>query len=569
MRVRYVDNDDRRISKKVESARPPEILCRILQLAVGADGVKVLLPFTRVSGQWRRAALGDSSLWTTIYLKQTTTRLLDMILAHAGNRLLTVHVDHPNLNRFARLWNLVDRIEELHYSIRLEQLAPFLSSLGPAPNLEVLDLHPVLTLGIEESTLAVNLPVVFSGCLPSLRDLTLNNTVTWPAGLFRGLISLECGTLDHYPISPGHVLDVLRESPSIEFIRVVGNCVLPQGFNPPTVALPSLGKCTLIGHGTMSLVKFMAVPASALVFLSKPFLHDGTIFPKLDDLSVAPGLHVLDEVSAVSFSINDDTVHLRAKNDHGGVLDAEVDELYDLSRDPAIFVHFIRGFLECWRTFPGFRSTREFTLDVEHGGIWEPEEATLGALCITQFLFGLPNAEEVKLRGVPPLELSYILEFLSGSLKSRMHCPNLKRLHIESIPLPSPRPLLVALDRLFTGRKEGGAPFQSVVVKVKCEMLIPATDHRAFLTSWEELVEGGVRLEYERTEVEKLRRYRRRDFDDEDECDDYGEEWDSEDEDEEEDEDEDEEVDAGGPGCVGWDGWPEKWPNVVGEMGGA
>ena len=107
------------------------------------------------------------------------------------------------------------------------------------------------------------------------------------------------------------------------------------------------------------------------------------------------------------------------------------------------------------------------------------------------------------------------------------------------------------------------------MVKVKCEMLIPATDHRAFLTSWEELVEGGVRLEYERTEVEKLRRYRRRDFDDEDECDDYGEEWDSKDEDEEEDEDEDEEVDAGGPGCVGWDGWPEKWPNVVGEMGGA
>ena len=69
-----------------ESVRPPEVLCQILQFAVGPNGdVKALLPLTRVSARWRRAALGDSTLWTTIHLKQTTNPLLDMILARAGN----------------------------------------------------------------------------------------------------------------------------------------------------------------------------------------------------------------------------------------------------------------------------------------------------------------------------------------------------------------------------------------------------------------------------------------------------------------------------------------------------
>jgi len=146
--------------------------------SVGSDGVKAsLLPFTHVSARWRGAALGDSSLWTTIYLRQTAVPLLDMALAHAGNRLFTVYVDHHDLDRFLTLWNLVDRIEELHYFTDLGKLVPFLSFLGPAPNLKVLDLRSVLAVGMEVPMLLVTLPVIFSDFLPSLRDLTLANTV--------------------------------------------------------------------------------------------------------------------------------------------------------------------------------------------------------------------------------------------------------------------------------------------------------------------------------------------------------------------------------------------------------
>jgi len=493
-----------------------------------------------------------------------------MILTHAANRLFTVHVDHRDLNRLAKLWKLVDRIEELHYSTRLAQLAPFLSSLGPAPNLKVLFLRPELPVGIEVPTSLISLPTLFSGCLPSLRDLTLTSTAAWPIGLFRALVSFECGVLDSYPISPVHVLSVLRDSPSITYLRLVGYCTLPQsqGFHPLPVTLPSLELCTLIGRGTTSLAQFLTIPASTRIFLSKPYTDEGATFPKFDHLTVAPNLRVLDGVSAVSFSISDHAVQLQAKNAHGGVLDAEVDELYDLARDPVIFPHFIRSSFECGRTCPGFKTTKEFMLDVDRGGVWEPEEATCFALDIMGFIFNLPSIEEVTLRGVPSLELSSVLEFLHSAAKFELPCPNLRRLHIVSTPIHSPRPLLGQLGKLLAERKEAGAAFQSVKVKVKCELLVPAAEHRAFLNSWAGLVGEGVSLEYEETEVKKLPRRRRRDYEDEDEWDYEEDEWDGEEDEEDEDEEdeEDEEGNTGDPddGCVGWNGWPENWPATVG-----
>ena len=458
------------------------------------------------------------------------------------------------------LWELVNRIGELHYTAGLRHLSRFLSPLGPAPNLKVLYLRPALTVGTEEPTPLIGLPVIFSGCLPSLRDLTLTNTVTWPGGLFKGLTSFECGVFHHCPICPVHVLGVLRESPSIELIRLVGYCAIPPGFNPPAITLRLLGKCTLIGQGTTSLIRFITVPASALVFLSRSYNDDDATFPRFDDLSAAPGLHVLDEVSSVSFSISDFAVRLQAKNDHGGALDAEVDELYDISRDPIMFVRFLRSSLECGRTCPGFKTTKELTLDMDRGRVSEPQDAICFAFYVTGLILNLPDVDEVKLRGVPPLELSSIFKCLYGALRSGLPSPSLKRLYIESIPLRSPRSLLVGLDKLITRRKGVGAPFHSVAVKVKCEMLIPDAEHCGLLSSWEGLVEGGVVLGYEQTEVKKLHRRRRRTYEDEDECD-YE---DGDDESGEEEADADDSDDC----CVGWDGWPGKWPKTMGEMEG-
>lgn len=119
----------------------------------------------------------------------------------------------------------------------------------------------------------------------------------------------------------------------------------------------------------------------------------------------------------------------------------------------------------------------------------------------------------------------------------------------EPSPLHLPRPLLVKLGKLLAIRKEARSPFRSVTVKVKCEMLIPAAEHRTLLTCWKSLVTGSVSLEYERARLKEL--YPRI-------C-------------PEKNRVQGEGVEAGGgPGgrCVGWDGWPGEWPKTMEEMKG-
>jgi len=549
-------------NEKVEQIRPTEILCQILQFVVESDGVKALLPSSHVSVRWRRAALSDSSLWTTIYLSQTPPPLLDMVLPRTGNQLLTVHADHPDLERHAEIWALVNRFQELHYSASLQNLAPFLASLGPAPNLKVLHLRPAegVLVDAEELVSGITIQNIFSGRLPSLRNLVLTNTAIWPTGLFKNLTRFECGVSSHFPISPAHLFDALRESCLIESLRVVGCCVPISGPEVPPVVLSSLKNCTMVGEGVAALIRFIAVPATALVQLGKTYTDNWDGFPDFNKHCVGPGLRILGEVSVVSFSIKDDGARLRARNDRGGALDVKVYGLYYLSGQPLSFATFIRSSFECWRACPGLKTAKEFTLYMERDGVWGPDESTYNALNLVRLISNLPGIEEAKLHGIPPLEFSSILGCLSRGPKVKLRCPNLKRLDIESSPLRSPRLLLAGLGKLLATRKEVGAPFQSVTVKVRCEMLIPATEHCALLTTWEGLVGGGVRLEYEQIEVKKLlkRRHPPEDGEDEDDAD----------------EDEggevvDGEVYAGDPSdCVGWDGWPENWPKTVEEMRG-
>jgi len=164
-----------------------------------------------------------------------------MILARVGNQLLTVHADHHDLKRHAELWVLLGRFKELHYSASLEAIHELLAYLGLSPNLKVFRLRPLQSYlqamgGLEP---IYNLPTIFPGCFPSLRHLSLPNSLVWPDGAFRGLTSFEYGTLEHLTIYSDSLFDAIRGSPLIESLRVVGRgCCLPnQGSDtPPFVA---------------------------------------------------------------------------------------------------------------------------------------------------------------------------------------------------------------------------------------------------------------------------------------------------------------------------------------------
>jgi len=157
-----------------------------------------------------------------IYLSDISAPpLLDMILACAGNRLLRVYADHPDVNRGEKLWNLLDRIEELDCLYGTRHISPFFSSLGPAPNLKAFRLRDD-SAGGERRRQPREPPKMFRGCFPSLRKLHLAVWVTWPTGLFKGLRSLELGFDAYDLLNLTLVLDVLRESPLLEFFRIAG-----------------------------------------------------------------------------------------------------------------------------------------------------------------------------------------------------------------------------------------------------------------------------------------------------------------------------------------------------------
>jgi len=425
-----------------------------------------------------------------------------MILTYARERVFRVHVDHPDLNRGAKLWKLVDRIEELDCSCGTHYLYPFLSSPAPAPNLKAFRLRQCRSYN--ELWRPRGLPKMFQGHLPSLREVSLKIAVTWPIGLFKDLRSFELGVNAEDLISPILVLDVLRESPLLENLHLVGRCELPDD-EPPAVSLPSLRNCTLIGNGALSLIWYMDIPASTNVVLStSPLIGDRTEIYPFHDLCLAPHLHVLDGVSTASFFVGFDTIKLRAQNDSGGVLSVQVYYYENVMTGLILFAVLLKN--PFYESPFKFQTTKEFSLHIERGASRDDAESVFCAAMFAKFTSGTPSLEQIKLCGAPAKALSFHLLYLHKNLQDAIPFQNLQRLHIESTPLHSAKPLLEDLDMLFRRRKDLGVPLQYVDVKVNCETLIPMAEHSAFLTAWEGLVGEDVKVEYSRERVENLPR---------------------------------------------------------------
>jgi len=419
-----------------------------------------------------------------------------MILACAGGRLFRVYVDHPDVNRGEKLWKLLDRIEELDCSYGTRHVSPFLSSLGPAPNLKVFRLRDEDQDSVDDDgpERRQDLPKVFQGCLPSLRELHLAVAMTWPAGLFKDLRSLELGSDAYYAFDPTLVLDVLRESPLLENIRLIGHC---SHFDeePPAVALPLLSNCTLIGVGAIFLVWFMVIPASTHVSLCTPPIGNRIIYPARD-LSLAPCLHVLDQISAVFFYVGFNTTEFRAENDFGGALDLKVYHYGTVETGSNICFSLLTDFFCGRHSKP--QAPQAFSLHIEQGASRDDSKLVLCTATLLKSISDTTSLERLKLCGVPAKTLYFHLTFLSVGFVATPF-PNLQQIKVETAPLRSAKLLLDRLDVLLRRRKDLGFPLRSVDMKVNCEKLIPMAEHSAFLTAWKDLVGDDVRVEYFRT----------------------------------------------------------------------
>ena len=476
-----------------------------------------------------------------IYLSDITTPpLLDMILAYAGNRLLRVYVDHPDINRGEKLWKLLDRIEELDCSYGTRHISPFLSSLGPAPNLKVFRVRDEdQDFEDDDRPWQQDMSKVFRGCLPLLRELHFAVSVTWPAGLFKDLRSLELGFDANGLLDPTLVLDVLRESPLLENLRLIGHCNHLDELSE--VALPSLKNCTVIGVGALSLLSYIDIPASTNVFLCTQLLAGDMICP-FYDLSSAPSFHVLDQISTVSFYIGFDTIEFQAENDSGGSLNFQAHYCQTLTIGLCMCFSFFKGFFSGPHSKP--QAPKAFSLQIEQGASPDDEELVLSAILFLRSISDTASLERMKLCGIPAKALFFHLKFLHLGFGATPF-PNLQQIQIETAPLRSPKLLLERLDVLLRKRKDLGVPPRLVDMKVNCERLIPMAEHSAFLTAWRDLVAEDVRVEYFRDSVDM-----------------------SEDE-----EDGDDDREAGGAessSCDSeWESWASgKWPKAASETRG-
>ena len=476
-----------------------------------------------------------------------------MISAYVGKRLFKVYVDHPCIDRVAKLWKFVDRIEELYCWYGNLTILSFLASLGSASNLKVFRLRD----GLQGLTgwQPRNLPNLFQGCLPSLRELSLATPTTWQIGLFKNLRSFELGVNPDRPISPTHVLDALRESPSLESFRLAGRCELPDE-EPPAIALPSLRDCTLIGNGAISLIWYMDIPASTNVSLSTPPpTRDATEVYPFRDLCLAPCLHVLDDVSTVSFFIGFDAIKFRTQNKFGGVLNIQVYYHENVLAGLMAFTILLNN--PFYESPCRIQTTREFALHIERGVSRDDAEALFYVVMISKFISGIPSLEQVELRGVPAKALSCFLRLFHKNPQVTIPFPNLQRLCLESTPLHSPKSLIADLDDLLKGREGFGLPLQFVDATINCEALIPMAEHSTFLTAWERLVGEDVRITYSRDRVEKLPRrgLRMVFFEGEGEDDEDGEDVGA--------------VESTSGSDLDWESWTSgKWPKAASEMKG-
>ena len=165
---------------------------------------------------------------------------------------------------------------KIDFSYGTGRIFPFLSSLGPAPDLKAFRLRDE-----DQDSMDDNRHRRGHGCLPSFHKLHLTVTMTWPADSFKDLRLPEFCSDAHELFNPTLVLEVLRESPLLENLYLVGN---RDHFDeePPAVALPSLRNCTLTGVGAIFLIWHMDIPASTNVSLDTPPSIGNSIHPARD-----------------------------------------------------------------------------------------------------------------------------------------------------------------------------------------------------------------------------------------------------------------------------------------------
>ena len=244
---------------------PPPRLHAVQLLAYHRARIHALVNLSLVCRKWRRAVLGDGTLWTTLPVhtsrtdcKESTTTVLERS-KHAMLDVSMVCDDDLDSAREPILSEILSqnsgRIESLH--IATVSPKPLHNLSMSAPKLE--------TLYLITTEQPAELEFLSGGSLPALRSLALAGFSSWPSGLFLNLKDLFLVLPPLYPtVKVSTLIDIMSGSPNIEQIKMSAFLSLVDNSPPSSlVRLPNLQKFTMRDCDSATILSHTIIPATA------------------------------------------------------------------------------------------------------------------------------------------------------------------------------------------------------------------------------------------------------------------------------------------------------------------
>ncbi|KAI0338058.1 hypothetical protein BDW22DRAFT_828969 [Trametopsis cervina] len=228
-----------------------------------------------VCRRWRHIALGNSSLWTNIYLTPWQPRMWTALaLSRADHQLLDVTIDYcteysPKGEALAQLLDVaypyMERWKSLtivtHHAEVLRYMASRLRN-AHAPNLSNLRLS--LTGSGPPGNQVVSLPVMFQEGAPALTGVHVDSVgMAWQSQPFVGLTILDLRWLwNEAKLSYPQLHNLLAASPALKKLVLRGLYVdLTPAAIYPIISVPSLTDLELSGDNVSSMLSLLDVPA--------------------------------------------------------------------------------------------------------------------------------------------------------------------------------------------------------------------------------------------------------------------------------------------------------------------
>ena len=337
---------------------------------------------------------------------------------------------------------------------------------------------------------------IFDGSLPKLHSLQLRNIPFWAMGMFKNLRNLEFTSgVQTLPLFIPLVLEILHESPLLERLTIENCCTLPDPRYACTVVpLSNLRRLRATSDAVSNFLHLIDIPPSANVEIVRSFCE--VTGPGVNILSCLhsglPWINFLDGIQDITVLLNTDTMSLKMRNCHGGVITVDVKDIpvgahgLDDVMPPRYSPLLINAF-DATSRLTAIKSVQSLSIII-------PEEARSTLLYTAVEGFTSPKwrhllqtLEDLTSLAVPlPFALLPAQVAIISSSNFTMMCPKLRQVAITT-DIPADEAYdeqLKRITKFVEARQDSGFPLSGLNVDVSVAAPIPDQARAEYNASW-------------------------------------------------------------------------------------